>query len=137
MSEHAEHMKRLEERLKRSVPPLAPANPARVAAACRRIAEAGAPPRQLAPISLMRRLARAAACLALAAGLASVLTRHYQPSRTTGEVNMPQVATFGDLADLMQNQKLAQALAGEAANLTDDLANLTEALNTSTLSILF
>lgn len=128
----------LEERLRRAAPPLRPADPARVNAALGRLAAAGAPlPLRAAPL-FARHLGRVAAGLVLTLGLAGALLLRPRPQQdASGAAAMPDVATFGDLAELMQSQDLAHALAGEAANLTDDLANLTDTLNQSTLEILF
>lgn len=129
----------LEERLRRDAPPLRPADSTRVNAALQALAAAGTTlPLRASPPPFARPLARVAAGLVVAFGLTGALLLRTRPhSAASGAAAVPDVATFGDLAELMRGQDLAQALAGEAANLTDDLASLTDALNQSTLKILF
>lgn len=127
----------LEGRLRRAAPPLRAADPARVSAALDRIGcDASREPLR-ANRPFVRPLVRAAAGLVLLLSLAGVLIRPQPRPSAPSTGGVPQVATFDDLAGLMQSQELSHVLAGEAANLTEDLADLTDALNESALEILF
>ncbi len=132
----AEKNMNVEERLRRSVPPLRPADLARVATAFGRIKVGGDQPAPLcARQTFARPLIRTAAGLVLLLGLAAVLMRPQPPPAIAG-ADVPQMTTtFGDVADLIQRQEFA--LSGEADNLTDDLVVLTDALNENALAILF
>lgn len=132
----AEHTLNVEERLRRSVPPIRRADPARVAAALGRIAtDSDQPAPFCARQAFARPLIRAAAGLVLLLGLATVLMRPQSHPATAGGADAPQVTTFSDVADLIQRPELA--LSGEADNLTDDLVVLTDALNANAFAILF
>lgn len=122
--------------LRQSVPPLRRPDPDRVAEACARIASAPARSPLRDPRTFVKPLLRVAACLALLLGVA-VLMRPAVRAPSVVYPTLPTVATFSDLADLMQRQELATSLASEIDNLAADLTDLTAALNERTLAILF
>jgi len=128
---------RIEASLRQAAPSLRAADQARVDAVCMRVATAG-PQRCFAgdrPHALNKHLVRAAACLVLALGLA-VLVR--TPSPSTRAVEMPKLSLAFDRAyDLVATAPTLDAsLRNEAADLTDDFADLTIAINNHAFSLL-
>lgn len=131
----------VEMRLRQTVPPLREPDLSRVSAACVRAASSSSASPLREPRTFIRPLLRVAASFALLLGVA-VLMRPKHPAaerlaRPAVPPSLPAVATFRDLADLMQRQDLANSLASEADNLSADLTDLTARLNERTLSILF
>jgi hypothetical protein len=142
MNKRAQCQTTIEDLLRKSAPALRPPVASRVAAACERAAAAPAPSPLREPRTFTRPLLRVAACLALLLGVAALMRPRppaAPPPQPTAAVppSLPAVATFRDLADLMQRQELATSLASEADNLTADLVDLTAILNERTLAILF
>lgn len=127
----------LETALRQAAPALRGADPARVATACRRAENASGAcfaSKRESP-HLGRNLARAAACLVLALGLAILMRTPSSPTRLfTSPISSAELA---DTLDSVVNAPgLGAALTTEANNLTDDFTNLTIAINKHTLSLI-
>jgi len=126
----------LEQALRHGVPPLPPADAARVSRACLSLADAAPAPRHR-PHFLAKPAIRAAAGLLFLASAALLIRPAARPG--TPAAPLPPLTAdaflypFGALAD---TQTFAD-LAVESGKLAADLADLTAILNEHTLSILF
>jgi hypothetical protein len=123
----------MEERLRKSAPPLRAPDARRVAKACAHLASAPSVSPLREPATFTKPLLRVAACLALLFGIALLM----RPSKQAAPVPALPSMTFNDLAALMKTSDLENALASEVTDLASDLADLTAVLNDRTLAILF
>jgi len=127
----------LEAVLRQAAPALRKADPTRVEAACDRVA--AAPSAGFAntcePPHLGRLLARAAACLVLASGIAVLMRTPAAPTRLpTAPISTAELARTFD--SVVNAPSLETSLTTEADDLTDDFTDLTIAIKNHAFSLI-